>query len=85
MWIAERQAISPSTDENAAMAYQKFGRFETRGEALRHLIMGIASEIDSWTAMRMSAGRERQAFKILNGTNVDKAEVDGIRWQVREF
>lgn len=85
MWIAERSAISPRDDENAAMAYQKSNRCQTRTEARELLTLMIMKEVKGWENMNMSADRERAALEIVENTDLDKIEITGVRWSVREF
>lgn len=85
MWIAERSAIKPRDEENAAMAYQKSSRCESRTEARDLLALMISKEIKGWERMNMSTDRERDALALLESTDLDKIEVKGVRWAIREF
>lgn len=88
MWIAERQIISPRTDEDAAMGYQKSDRYTTKEDAYWALVRMVIEEIQGWRRMNMSYGREQRALVQIANEEIDefdKIEVDGVRWQVREF
>lgn len=85
MWIAERMAIKPRDDENAAMAYQRFGRFENRDDAHYALVEAVEAEIAGWVRMNMDPSREREVLDELVITGADKVERGNVRWQVREF
>jgi hypothetical protein len=86
MWIAERQAVYPHSDENAAMAYKKSGPFETKEAARRALINMIKAEIVGWDRMGMDSSRDRRALSLITESSIDDhvAIVGGVRWQIRE-
>jgi len=85
MWVAERSAVSPRDEENAAMAYQKSGRCDTREQAREALKDMIIKEAAGWERMKMDSRRERDALEILANTDLDKIEIEGVRWQIRSF
>lgn len=66
------------------MAYQKFGRHESRDDAHYALVEAVEAEIAGWVRMGMDASREREVLELVI-TGADKVERGNVRWQVREF
>lgn len=85
MWIAERQAVRPRTDEDAAMAYKKSERFTEKSDAKSALLEMITSEIAGWRRMNMDSTSAEQALDALQSADTDTVTVDGVRWGIREF
>ncbi|MEW9530628.1 hypothetical protein [Microbispora sp. NPDC049125] len=87
MWIAERLAVRPDTDETAAMAYRKSDHFEEKHEAKAALLAMIEGEIASWQRMgaESSLRRDQQALEQLQDDAVDSVVVGAVRWRIREW
>jgi hypothetical protein len=85
MWIAERKAIRPRTDEDSAMAYIKSPRFEKREDAKDALLEMILKEIAGWKRRGESFENEEKALAALLDPAVDSVDVGGVRWLIREF
>jgi hypothetical protein len=88
MWIAERNAINPSTDEHAAMAYSRSNRYETKSEVRLALIDMISGEAQSLHGMGMGTIREVKALAQIARTSLEdlsKVKSDSICWSVREI
>jgi hypothetical protein len=91
-WIAVREAMNPRTDEDAAMAHQRFGyggqnRWDDREAARDALLRGLAREVESFAALGMPEGMgdvaEALAHLILNPTH-NQANNGVVRWCVRQ-
>jgi hypothetical protein len=82
-WFAKRQAVSPLTDEDAAMASKSEGPFDTQGEAHAALIAMIEHEVAGWKRMDMDASRDERALERARQGWFDFTE-GGVRWSVIE-
>jgi hypothetical protein len=92
MWIAEREIVNPSNEENAAMGYIESDRFAEKSDAKAALIAMIEKELAGWRSHSTQGlgtdaviARETEALERLQSDAVDVAEVDGVRWGIREF
>lgn len=84
MWIAERNVIKANNDEHAAMCHESYGKFDNELEARMGLVRALAKAIGSWKKMGLDGDKEFAALDIISqGNNI--AEVDGVRWNIREF
>ncbi len=84
MWIAERNIIKPTSDEHAAMGHESYGKFVHEDDARMALVAALAKAIGAWKRMGLDSDKEVTAIQIIaSGENI--AEVDGVRWNIREF
>jgi len=91
-WIARREAVSPATDEDAAMAHSLLGRFESFEAGVLGLMDALESEALAWRDLQLPAGAFRcEALWLrvagLRARHVDErgvasVEDDGVRYSL---
>lgn len=90
MWIAERNSTKASTDEDRAMAQENYGQFDNKELARRRLLEAVQEElkyhinrnvayVNTYCIIRLAGILEELQDHV-----TDSAEVDGLRFRIRE-
>lgn len=83
-WFAWRGSVSARTDEDAAMASQTEGPFESQGVAHVELAKMIEHEVQAWRRQNMDPARDERALARVRAGETDVTE-GGVRWRIVEI